>query len=77
MESFLLYKQKRGYARNLWLEIVELSPKNQRNGVPFEKDLWNLVDKLKFRENKRQLPETVKQRYKGYQTIKQSSSIRR
>ena len=44
--------------------------------APFQKDLWNLVDKLKFRKIKSNF-QKVKRRYKGYHMIKQSSSIRR
>ena len=50
-------------------------PPKIKEMVPFEKDLWNLVNKLKFRKNKKQFPETVKRRYKGNQTMKQSFSI--
>ena len=57
MENVLLYERKCGqYAINLWLENVELSPKIKEM-EPFEKD---------------QLPEKVKRRHKGSQTIKKS-----
>ena len=42
--------------------------------VAFEKDLWHLVNKLKFQKNDKQLPETVEQKCKSNQMIKQSFS---
>ena len=52
IKSFLWYERKwRWYVGNLWLEIVELSPKIKER-VPFEKDSWNLANKLKSRQVK-------------------------
>ena len=63
MESFLLYEKKWGYARNYGLKLLNCLPKIKEM-VPFEKDLWNLVNKLKFRKIKsnfqRQLNEDIR-----------------
>ena len=50
MKSFLLHQPKwRKYAANRWSENVELFPKIKEM-VSFELDLWDLVNKLKFRK---------------------------
>ena len=48
---FYMNRSEDTYARNLLIENVELfPPPNIKEMVPFEKDLWNLVNKLKFRK---------------------------
>ena len=63
MESFLLYKQNRDTQKTYGLKSLNCPPKIKEM-VPFEKDLWNLVNKLKFRKIKsnfqRQLNEDIR-----------------
>ena len=52
------------------LKLLKWPPQNQRNGTFWKRFMESCIS-IKVSKNKKQLPETVKGRCKGNQTIKQ------